>query len=228
MYYRYKNLRLCRRIRDLGHGGLHLLPTRRPQRLPQATFRHLPMWLGGRDLTLPCFRQTKDAFTSVLSRPDVDPTLPPQQGQSAGERCAVHGKAGTQRLLVRLANNAEGGQQTKLGDFDVGLAEFLVVDPRDESCETAKILTSAKEWKKCICAMNAVNWPIHNSMYIHLISRRVKQRGRLGTVKMENQLVLGEWNLVSRLSPAEFDKELYKAGWQFFYIPPEVREYSPR
>jgi hypothetical protein len=44
-----------------------------------------------------------------------------------------------------------------------------------------------------------------------------------GTVKMEDQLVLGEWNLVSRLSPAEFDKELYKAGWQFFYIPPEVR-----
>src|SRR2546421_6650132 len=179
MYYRYKNLRLCRRIRDLGHSSLHLLPTRKSQRLPQATFRHLPMWLGGRDLTLPCFRQTKDAFTSVLSRPDVDPTLPPQQGQSAGERCAVHGKAGTQRLLVRLANNAEGGQQAKLGDFDVGLAEFLVVDPRDESCETAKILTSAKEWKKCICAMNVVNWPTHNSMYIHLILRGVKERGRL-------------------------------------------------
>src|SRR5207244_10214308 len=145
IYYRYKNLRLCRRVRDLGHGGLHLLPTRRSQRRPQATFRHLPMWLGGRDLTLPCFRQTKDAFTSVLSRPDVDPTLPPQQDQSAGGRCAVHGTAGTERLRVRLANNAEGSQQTKLGDFDVGLAEFLVVDPRDESCETAKILTSAKE-----------------------------------------------------------------------------------
>jgi hypothetical protein len=31
-------------------------------------------------------------------------------------------------------------------------------------------LTSAKEWKKCIRAMNVVNWPVHNSMYIHLIS----------------------------------------------------------
>src|ERR1700730_10380412 len=152
-----QKLRICRRVRDLGHSGLHLLPTRRTQRLPQATFRHLPMWLSGRDSTLPCFRQTKDAFTSVLSRPDVDPTLPAQQGQSASKRCAVHGKAGTQRLLVRLADNAEGGQQTKLGDFDVGLAEFLVVDPRDESCETAKILTSASERKKCVCATNVLN-----------------------------------------------------------------------
>ena len=43
------------------------------------------------------------------------------------------------------------------------------------------------------------------------------------TVKMGDQLVFGEWNLVSALSPAEFDKELYRAGWQFFYIPPEIR-----
>src|SRR5216684_2467345 len=172
----HKNLRLCRRVRDLGHSGMHLLPTRRSQRLPQATFRHLPMWLSGRDLTLSCFSQTKDAFTSVLSRPDVDPTLPAQQGQSAGERRAVHGKAGTQRLLVRLAGNAEGGQQTKLGDFDVGLAEFLVVDPRDESCETAKTLTSAREREKCVCAMNVMNGRVHNSMYIHLISFCVKER----------------------------------------------------
>src|SRR5258708_18200783 len=135
-----------------------------------------PMWLSGRDLTLSCFSQTKDAFTSVLSRPDVDPTLPAQQGQSAGERCAVHGKAGTQRLLVRLTDNAEGGQQTKLGDFDVGLAEFLVVDPRDESCETAKTLTSAREREKCVCAMNVMNGRVHNSMYIHLISFCVKER----------------------------------------------------
>ena len=43
------------------------------------------------------------------------------------------------------------------------------------------------------------------------------------TVKVEGQLALGEWNLVARLSPAELDKELYKAGWQFFYIPPETQ-----
>jgi hypothetical protein len=76
------------------------------------------MWLSGGDLTLSGFRQTKDAFTSVLSRPDTNPTLSSQQGQSPSECGAVHGKAGTQRLLVCLADNAEGGQQTKLGDFD--------------------------------------------------------------------------------------------------------------
>src|SRR5438270_7248326 len=43
------------------------------------------------------------------------------------------------------------------------------------------------------------------------------------TVKIEGQLVLGEWNLASRPSHAEFDRELYKAGWQFFYIPPETQ-----
>jgi hypothetical protein len=43
------------------------------------------------------------------------------------------------------------------------------------------------------------------------------------TVKTEDQLGLGEWNLVSGLNPKQFDKELYKAGWQFFYIPPETR-----
>ncbi len=43
------------------------------------------------------------------------------------------------------------------------------------------------------------------------------------TVKMKHQLAFGEWNLVSALSPAEFDKELSRAGWQFFYIPPEIR-----
>ena len=43
------------------------------------------------------------------------------------------------------------------------------------------------------------------------------------TIKVEDQLVPAEWNLVSRLSPAELDKELYRAGWQFFYIPPEIR-----
>src|SRR5258707_4699608 len=92
IYYGHKNLCLCRRVRGLGHSGLHLLPTRRSQRLSQATFRRLPMWLSGRDLTLSCFRQTKDTFTPVLSRPDVDPTLPPQHGPNACASWPVHGK----------------------------------------------------------------------------------------------------------------------------------------
>jgi hypothetical protein len=43
------------------------------------------------------------------------------------------------------------------------------------------------------------------------------------TVKTEDQPGLGEWKLVSDLTSEQFDKELYKAGWQFFYIPPETR-----
>src|SRR5258706_1612492 len=166
----YKKLRFCCCVRDLGHSGLHSVPARRSQHLPQATFRRLPMWLGGCDLTLPCFAQTKDAFTFALPGPDVDPTLLAQQGQSAGKRCAVHGKASTQPLLVRLDDNAEGGQQTKLGDFDVGLAEFLVVNPSDQSCEATKVLTSTSERKEAVPTMIVKKRCAHNSMYIHLIS----------------------------------------------------------
>src|SRR5436309_15464265 len=103
------------------------------------------MWLSGRDLTLPRFRKTKDAFPSVFFRLDVDPALLAQQGQSAGKLCAVHGKAGTQRLLISLADGADGGQQPKLGDFDVGLADFLDVHPRDQSSETPKFSTGAMQ-----------------------------------------------------------------------------------
>src|SRR5580704_7469012 len=127
------------------------------------------MWLGGCELTLPCFGQTKDAFTLVLPGPDVDPTLLAQQRQSAGKRCAVHCKAGTQPLLVCLADNAEGGQQTKLGDFDAGLAEFLVVNPRDQSCEATKVLTSTNERKEAVPSIIVMKSYAHNSMYIHLI-----------------------------------------------------------
>src|SRR5258708_28136860 len=145
------------------------------------------MWLSGRDLTSPRFRKTKDAFPSVFSRLDVDPALLEQKGESAGERCAVHGKAGPQRLLIRRADGAEGGQQTKLGDFDVGLAEFLVVHPRDQSCETPKILTCARQRKKSAGTMNVANWPVHDSMYIHLISA-LCQATRNAEVR-----VMGNW-----------------------------------
>src|SRR5712664_2962104 len=136
------------------------------------------MWLSGRDLTLPRFRKTKDAFPSVFSRLDVDPALLAQQGQSAGKRCAVHGKAGTQRLLISLADNAEGGQQAKLGDFDVGLAEFLVVNPSDQSCEATKVLTSTSEGKEAVTSILVKQRYAHISMYIHLISFCVQALGR--------------------------------------------------
>ncbi len=81
----------------------------------------------------------------------MDPALLAQQSQGAGEGRAVHGKAGTQGLLIRLAHNGQCGQQTELGDFDAGVAELLVVDPGDESCETTKVLTSASERKERVC-----------------------------------------------------------------------------
>src|SRR5712672_1173162 len=136
------------------------------------------MWLAGRDLTLPCFRQTKDAFAFVLSRPDVDPTLLAQQGQSASKGCTVHGNACTQRLLIRLADDAEGGQQTKLSNFDVGLSEFLVVNASDQSCEATKVLTSTCERKEAVRSIAVRKRCAHNSMYIHLILFCVKKRER--------------------------------------------------
>jgi hypothetical protein len=53
-------------------------------------------------------------------------------------------------------------QQTKVRvRVDAGVAELLVVDPGDESCETTKVLTSASERKERVCEVNVVNWRIH-------------------------------------------------------------------
>src|SRR5258708_29622562 len=69
------------------------------------------MWVGRRDLPLPRFRQAKHSLTLIFSRPDVDPPLLAQQGQRTCKRRAVHGKAGTQRFLVGLADNGEANQK---------------------------------------------------------------------------------------------------------------------
>src|SRR6202158_1192582 len=168
-----QTLRLCRRARDSCNGGLHLLPIHGAQRFPQAMFRRLPMWLSRRDLLLPRFRQAKHSLPLVFSRPDVDPPLLAQQGQRTCKRRAVHGKAGTQRFLVGLADNSEGGEQAELGDFDSGLPELLVVNAGHESGDAPKVLTRARESKERAPGMIVVNRH-NNNMYIHVRPVSVK------------------------------------------------------
>lgn len=43
------------------------------------------------------------------------------------------------------------------------------------------------------------------------------------TVKREDQLVMGEWNIVSQPATAEIERQLNQVGWHLFYLPPEVR-----
>ncbi len=136
-------------------------------------FRRLPTWLSCRDLPLPRFRQAKHSLALIFSRPDVDPPLLAQQGQRTCKRSAVHGKTGTQRFLVGLADNGEGGEQAELGDFDSGLAELLVVNAGHKSGDTPKVLTGARERKERVRGMIVVNRH-NNKMYIHVLLVSVK------------------------------------------------------
>src|SRR5260221_3024746 len=140
-------------------------------------FRRLPTWLSRRDLPLPRFRQAKHLLALIVPRPDVDPPLLAQQGQRTCKRGAIHGKAGTQRFLVSLADNGEGGEQAELGDFDSGLAELLVVNAGHKSGGAPKVLTRARESKERVRGMIVVNRHNHK-MYIHVILVCVKKRGQ--------------------------------------------------
>src|SRR6266851_1024361 len=168
-----QTLCLCRRARDSCDGDLHVLPIHGAERFPQAMFRRLPMWLSRRDLPLPRFRQAKHSLALIFSGPDVDPPLLAQQGQRTCKRRAVHGKAGTQRFLVGLADDGEGGEQAELGDFDSGLAELLVVNAGHKSGDAPKVLTRARESKEHVRGMIVVNRH-NNKMYIHVILVCVK------------------------------------------------------
>src|SRR5258708_6932807 len=168
-----QTLRLFTRARDSCNGGLHLLPILGAERFPQAMFRRLPTLLSRRDLPLPRFRQAKHSLALIFSRPDVDPPLLAQQGQRTCKRGAVHGKAGTQRFLVSLADNGEGGEQAELGDFDSGLAELLVVNAGHKSGGAPKVLTRARESKERVRGMIVVNRH-NNKMYIHVLLACVK------------------------------------------------------
>ena len=128
-------------------------------------FRRLPMRLGQRNLPLPCFRQAKQQFALIFSALDMNPAILAQYGQGTCERRTVHGKAGAQRFLVDLARDRKRGEQSVLGDLDSSLAEFLVIDTRDEPRYATKILTCAGESKERVCRMIAANRDIHDKMY---------------------------------------------------------------
>ena len=98
----------------------------------------------------------------------MDPALLAQQAQGPCERRAVHGKASTEGLLIRLAHNGKCGQQAELGDFDVGVAELLVINAGHKPGGAPKVLTSARESKERVRGMIVVNPHIHNKMYIHV------------------------------------------------------------
>src|SRR5712664_696383 len=173
-----QTLRLCRRARDSCNGGLHLLPIHGAERFPQAMFRRLPTLLSRRDLPLPRFRQAKHSLALIFSRPDVDPPLLAQQGQRTCKRSAVHGKAGTQRFLVGLADNGEGGEQAELGDFDSGLAELLDVNAGHKSGDAPKVLTRARESKERVRGMIVANRHTIRCIYMFswFVSSLVRQR----------------------------------------------------
>jgi hypothetical protein len=119
------------------------------------------MWLSRRDLFLPCLRQAKYPLAPVFSWPDMNPTLLAQQGQRTCQRRAIHGKAGTQRFLVGLADDGERGQQAELGDFDSGLAKLLVINPRYDPGEAAQVLTRTGQFKQRVRSPHSKRFFLH-------------------------------------------------------------------
>jgi hypothetical protein len=133
------------------HGGFrhsryrlfHALPVRIPKRLPQSMFRQLPVRLSLRHLSLACPRETKQALAPVLSKPDVNPALLPQQPQRPCQCRTIHGKARAQPFLIGLSSRSQCCEQTELGDLESSLSQLLVVNPRYDPSDASQILTRA-------------------------------------------------------------------------------------
>src|SRR5262249_22511637 len=86
------------------------------------------------------------------------------------ERRAVHGEACAQSFLIRRSENRKPRQQTELRDFDISLAELLVVDAGDKPCKPAETLTCAHKRKERHRCLGILISTVHNKMYIHLSS----------------------------------------------------------
>src|SRR5262249_44593392 len=119
-----------------------------PELFPEPPFGVLPMRLSQRDLPLAGRAKSENPLSSVVAAPDLDPTLPPQQGQRPRQRRAVHGKARAQELLIAFAHFREGSEQSKLGDLYPGLPQFLVVNPRHDTSGAPKVLAGAGQREK--------------------------------------------------------------------------------
>src|SRR5229473_5463801 len=140
---------------------LHAFPARVAKFLPQSPFRPLPARLGLCHLSLACPREMEQALPPVLSVPHANPALPPQQPQRPRQSRTIHGKAGAQPLLISLSHRGQRGQQTELRDLKTCPSQFLVVNPRYDPAEAAKVLTRAWQLKECIRRLLSKSLPVH-------------------------------------------------------------------
>jgi hypothetical protein len=143
------NSRLYRNFRHSRYRLFHALPARIPKFLPQSMFRQLPVRLSLRHLSLACPRETKQALPPVLSRPNMNPSLLPQQPQRPCQRCTIHGKARAQPFLIGLSSRSQCGEQPELRYLESCLSQLLVINPRYDPSDASQVLTRARQVKEC-------------------------------------------------------------------------------
>ena len=135
--------------RQSRHRALHAFPACVPKPLSQPAFRTLPIRLSRCEFSHARPREAEQALSSVFPGPHAKPSLIPQQLQRSGQRRTIHGKAGAQTLLVRLAGRGQSSEQAELGDFESRLPQFQVIDPRYDSSDAPQVLACARQVKEC-------------------------------------------------------------------------------
>jgi hypothetical protein len=138
-------------FRHLKYGFSYILPARIAEFVAQPLLRSLPVGLSHRHLSPACTRQSEQALPPVFPPPRLNPAMFPQQPQRSRQSRTVHGKASAQPLLISLSHRSQCSEQTELRDLKACPSQFLVVNPRYDPAEAAKVLTRAWQVKKCIC-----------------------------------------------------------------------------
>lgn len=163
----YMHLFGCEQLRS--HPGcryskyrlFHILPARIPKFFPQPPLCPFPILLSHCYLPLASSRQAKQALPSVLSAPGANPALFPQQTHCSRQSRTVHRKTSTQTLLIHLSRCGQCGKQTELRDLKTCLSQFLVVNPRYDPAEAAKVLTRTRQGKKRLSGLLSIGWDTH-------------------------------------------------------------------
>jgi len=148
------------------------------------------MRLSRRQLLLACLRQAKQALPSVSSALGANPALFPQEPQGSRQSRTIHGKAGDQPLLIGFSHCGQRGEQTELGDLKTCRSQFLVVNPRYQPAEAAKVLTRARQLKKWVGSLLAESLCLHViCIYIFCgcVSSRISTRSLRSTRTLEGQ-----------------------------------------
>jgi hypothetical protein len=148
-------------FRYSGYCLFYIFPARIPEFFPQPPLRPLPVGLSHLQLSFASPRQAEQALPPVLSAHGANPALFPQQPQRSRQSRTVHSKAGAQPLLISLSHRDQRGEQTELRDLKTCPSKFLVVNPRYDPAEAAKVLTRAWQLKKCICRLLSKSSPVH-------------------------------------------------------------------